>query len=771
MDRQEWMYHTKRTSLEFQRGVKEFINIAEDDMMTKGVNFVYCPCFDCCNLRRFNNRAQIEYHLIRRGFVRNYVCWIHHGERSTTVPVCNDEEEEEMSQPAYYDVQADTYDEDNLDQMLRDVEGNYTEREFEKFKSLIEDDDKPLYSGCKEEHSKLGSVLALFQLKAKHRWTDKSFNALLVLMSDLLPVGNELPTSLYQAKKMLCPMGLEIERIHACSNDCILYRNEHRDLLVCPVCGAPRYKQKEKRNDKKRKSPADDGEEIMKGVPAKVLWYLPIIPRLERLFGNPKEAKLLCWHSDSRKEDGKLRHPADSAQWRNIDSNHPVFGAETRNLRFGLSTDGMNPFGNMSSRHSTWPVLLCIYNLPPWLCMKRKYIMMSLLISGPKQPGNDIDVYLAPLIEDLVKLWNEGVTVWDAYKRECFTLRAMIFCTINDFPALGNLAGYSTKGFKACPICEEDTDSLSLPNSSKVVYMGHRRFLPKSHRYRKMADKFDGNREVRSAPQPLSGDEVYSRVDNIVLQFGKKCVRPKTIWKKRSIFWDLPYWKELDVRHCLDVMHVEKNVCDNLVGILLNIPGKTTDGARARHDMAHMGIRPELHVIEEDGRKGSYIPPACYTLSKKEKEDFCKCLHGIKVPSGYSANIKKLVSMPDLKLIGMKSHDCHVMMTQMLPIAIRNILPDDVRLAITKLCYFFNTISSKVIDPDGLHKLQSDVVKTLCELEMHFPPSFFDVMVHLVVHLAREISICGPAFLRYMYPFERFMGILKVLVNDVLIMS
>ena len=171
-----------------------------------------------------------------------------------------------------------------------------------------------------------------------------------------------------------------------------------------------------------------------------MLWYLPVIPRLKRLFANPKEARLLRWNSKERKKDGKLRHPADSAQWRNFDRSFEEFGAEPRNIRLGLSTDGMNPFGNMSSRHSTWPVNLCMYNLPPWLCMKRKYILMSLLIQGPKQPGNDIDVYLAPLPEDLVTLWNEGVQVWDAYKRENFTLRAMLFCTINDFPALGNLS-------------------------------------------------------------------------------------------------------------------------------------------------------------------------------------------------------------------------------------------------------------------------------------------------------------------------------------------
>src|SRR5438105_8276857 len=81
----------------------------------------------------------------------------------------------------------------------------------------------------------------------------------------------------------------------------------------------------------------------MKGTPAKVAWYLPIIPRLKYLFANPKEAKMFRWHAEERKpSDGKLRHPADAIQWRNIDRKHPQFTAETRNVSFALSTDGMN---------------------------------------------------------------------------------------------------------------------------------------------------------------------------------------------------------------------------------------------------------------------------------------------------------------------------------------------------------------------------------------------------------------------------------------------
>ena len=90
---------------------------------------------------------------------------------------------------------------------------------------------------------------------------------------------------------------------------------------------------------------------------AKVCWYLPIIPRFKRLFANADDAKNLTWHADSRKNYGFLRNPANS-QWKTIDQLYPNFGQDPKNLRLGLAFDGMNPFGNLSSSRSSWPVLL-----------------------------------------------------------------------------------------------------------------------------------------------------------------------------------------------------------------------------------------------------------------------------------------------------------------------------------------------------------------------------------------------------------------------------
>ena len=127
----------------------------------------------------------------------------------------------------------------------------------------------------------------------------------------------------------------------------------------------------------------------------KVMWYFPIIPRLKRLLATANPVRLMRWHAKDRVNDGKLRHLADGAQWRAINHSHKrSFSNEIRNIRFGLSMDGRNPFNMVSSNPSTWPVTLCIYNLPPWLCMKRTHLMMSILIQGPRQPRNVIDVFL-----------------------------------------------------------------------------------------------------------------------------------------------------------------------------------------------------------------------------------------------------------------------------------------------------------------------------------------------------------------------------------------
>jgi len=172
------------------------------------------------------------------------------------------------------------------------------------------------------------------------------------------------------------------------------------------------------------------------------------------------------------------------------------------------------------------------------------------------------------------------------------------------------------------------------------------------------------------------------------------------------------------------------------------------------------------HLHPEKTEDGChYLRPASYTLSNEEKESMFECLSSIKVPSGFSSNIKRIINVPEKKFVNLKSHDYHVIMMQLLPVALRRILPPYVRLATVKVCAFLNAISQKAINPLDLATLQNDVVQCLVSFELVFPPPFFDIMTHLLVHLVKEINILGPVFLHNMFPLERFMGVLKKYVH------
>lgn len=242
----------------------------------------------------------------------------------------------------------------------------------------------------------------------------KAFLSYLKLLGEMLPDQNEIPTSMYKAKKTWNALGMEYEKIHFCPNDCILY-HEYRDSTYCPTCGMSRLKIMK------------NLEKIKTGAPAKVLWYFPPIPRFTRMFSIQETAKNITWHAEQRLVDGYLRHPTDTSSWKLVDYTWPAFASEPRNLRLALSADGINPYSSLSSRYSCWPIILVTYNLPPWLCMKRKFMMLTSLISGPKQLGNDIDVYLAPVIDDLKLLWEVGVDVYDAYRQQSFQLQSYSF--------------------------------------------------------------------------------------------------------------------------------------------------------------------------------------------------------------------------------------------------------------------------------------------------------------------------------------------------------
>nr|AAM08850.1 Putative tnp2 transposase [Oryza sativa Japonica Group] len=699
MESREWMYHWPRFLSPYRNEVSKFIAIAKAHAEKNNMRKIICPCADCKNeiAWDFDDAFKVKERLVTRGFMDKYEIWTRHGEEQVDGP-------ENVVPTQVEDMVHDdgsVEDKIDLEEMLRHAEPEVlmgSARALQKAaKEVLYDESK----GCDSEFTTLRSVLELMRLKAKHGWSDTSFDSLLELLQKMLLRPNSLPSSTYQAKKLICPLSLGVEKIHVCVNHCILYRKEYASFDECPTCNASQYKS----NSNTGLEPSDTTEGRQRKIPQLVMWYLPVKDRIKRIYSNPRDAELMCWHEEGHKKDGMIRHPADARQWINFDAQYREFAKDPRNIRFALSIDGVNPFGDMSSSHSTWP--------------------------GPRQSGIDIDVFLEPLLEDIADLWKEGLKVWDEYLREYFTMKAIIFVTINDYPAMFSVSG-QIKGKTGCVICLNGTYYWYLPGSNKLVYMRHRRFLRTNHKYRKMKAEFEGTEEIDPAPKPTSGEK------KIVCEFGNVTKKPskgtkrkkpeKTMWdskkqddssksddklpspfKKHSIFFKyLPYWKDLEVRHAIDVMHLEKNVFDNIVGTLLDMPKKTKDGLQSRMDIVEMGIREELHPQEGEKNGKVYLPPACFTLTPEEKKSFCKSLRDVRVP----------------------------------------------------------IVSQKVISLEELGNLRTFAHETQCQLEMCFPPSFFDMMEHLIVHIVPQMVALGPLYLHQMWSYERYMAVLKGYVRN-----
>ncbi|XP_068475068.1 uncharacterized protein [Phaseolus vulgaris] len=507
------------------------------------------------------------------------------------------------------------------------------------------------------------------------------------------PKDNCIPKNYYKAKKIVSNLGLKAQNIDCCEAGCMLYYKDDNLLIECKFCHLPRY------------FPPKGDKGRYKQLPRKRMFYLPIIPRLQRLYASVESAKQMRWHFENKKEDGILRHPCHGEAWKHLDKIYSNFAIDPQHVRLGLCSDGFTPYVQAStSPYSCWSVFLTPYNLLPEMCVTKPY------------------------------MWNEGVMTYDISTRENFVMRACLMWKINDFPTYGMLSGWGTKGKLACPRCMEDTKAFTLPHGGKSSWFDcHRRFLPTDHPFRRSKRRFTKNRiELDGPPNFLNGEQLWE----FIRDFPKVTDGPfDTLlgyeqyhnWTKRSIFWDLPYWKHNLLRHNLDVMHIEKNFFDNVFNTEMDVKDKTKDNHKARMDVAEFCGRGDLELVQlRNGKLGK--PKANYTFTKKDAKSIYKWITKLKMPDVYASNIFRCANTDKGSMHSMKRHDCHVFMECLLPIAFRS-LPEFVWNAIAEISRFF---------------------RDLC--------CFFDLMEHLVIHLSTETILGGPVQYRWMYPFESLLS-------------
>jgi hypothetical protein len=191
------------------------------------------------------------------------------------------------------------------------------------------------------------------------------------------------------------------------------------------------------------------------------------------------------------------------------------------------------------------------------------------------------------------------------------------------------------------------------------------------------------------------GDDSEGKIKEKKLKKGQpaEAATDNVVWKKKSVFFRLSYWKDNLLWHNLDVMHIEKNVMDNILGTILDIKGKTKDDLAAHQDLQEIGLRPKLHpFIGDDGKTN--MPVACHTMSNEEKTNFLKVIRNLRVPDGYASNVSWCVCLKERTILGLKSHDSHVIMQQLIPIALRRSLPDNVVRPLVEMSAFFRVLCS-----------------------------------------------------------------------------
>ena len=403
----------------------------------------------------------------------------------------------------------------------------------ENMEEWLKQSQVPLYQGSKL--SALACVLVLMNLAHLHNVSNSFMDELFAFMRlDMLPGSNALPKSRHAAGTFIDRLGLSFNTIHACRNGCVLFWKDRHELSQCPHCNSSRY------------------VVGSTSIPVKVLRHFPLIPRLLRMYRCRDIASLMKWQGKNSSTDGKVRSVLDSPAWKEVQKIDSGFFEEIRNVKLGLALDGMNPFADKSTRHSTWPVFLLNYNLPGWMVTKRFFVMLSLLIPGKESvTSGNVDVYLEPLVDELLVLWDgvPAVDMSDSPRANNFRLRGMLLWTIHDYPAYGLISGCVTKGYKGCPVCGPQVESRFSKSLRKNIFQGHRRYLSENHPFRFMKDSFNGKPEHRSKPTRVTGLEHRRRgeAQQRWMEAGGTAgsENDPVKWhgvKRHSVLFKLPYW-------------------------------------------------------------------------------------------------------------------------------------------------------------------------------------------------------------------------------------
>jgi hypothetical protein len=288
----------------------------------------------------------------------------------------------------------------------------------------------------------------------------------------------------------------------------MLFRKEHADTNYCIKCKSSRYFEVDTNGD---------GQKRQTAIAQKILRYLPVLPRIQRLFMTEETAQQMRWAVEGNRADsGKMIHPSDGTAWKNFVKLYPEKAGDSRSVAIAISTDGFNPYGMSAAVYSCWPVFVIPLNLPPGVCMTSEYMFVSMIIPGPKYPGKNMNVYIEPLIDDLLLGWEDGgIRTYDAAEKKHFDMYVRYHTSLHDLPARALWCGWCTHGKWPCPQCRQAVTFFWLDKGGKYSCFDEaRQFLEQNHEYRSDVKSFKKGRVVHD-PKPVlkTGKEIKAELE------------------------------------------------------------------------------------------------------------------------------------------------------------------------------------------------------------------------------------------------------------------
>jgi hypothetical protein len=250
-------------------------------------------------------------------------------------------------------------------------------------------------------------------LKSQYILSRDTFDGLLTVIGSLLLEDHVLPKNMYGVHKLLRALKMTYEQINTCSKGCILFRKEYTEAKYCSKCKSSRFMEVD----------SCDGHKKQLDVSMTIIPHLPFMSRIQRLYMTEESAKQMTWHKNGRRYNpNKMVHASNGENgeaWTHFDAIHHVKAEEAHNVRIALATDGFNSYGLMVASY----MLACVrYPLrsPVGVCFQRQNMFLSLII--PRHSGNKMGVYMEPVIDELVRAWEEGLWAYDRATKKNFKM-------------------------------------------------------------------------------------------------------------------------------------------------------------------------------------------------------------------------------------------------------------------------------------------------------------------------------------------------------------